>query len=409
MMCLLLGIITTNAQISLDSPPCTDFNNPTNPAPNWNPSPGNSNVGVQFGTPNALDGSQYLILTDKSGGSWYENTTDYKSLGKKFLGLCLYFDFYLQNSGGSTAPHHPYITISDGTNHATFIANVTVTQGSGWVRVKAPLQLANGGPLPSSSEGTWTMATPNAALFDNIMLNTASLILSPEVTSSPSEIVYFDNVCVKACEDCSADFKLETSFSTLTNTATANLTIINPILVSTPNNPGSTYMVNWGDGTATPYVISTLSHTYTASGTYTICVTEKKGKMTVCTRCFTFCYSSRNTVPSKDGSITDVKSPLPELQAMAKSELQVNEQKDIFLVPNPAKNYVDIQTNLSKKELVSVRIIDTSGKVLLEKSENLNSGHQMMKLNTEKLVQGTYIVEIKSNLKTSSQKLLISK
>ncbi|SHG88271.1 T9SS type A sorting domain-containing protein [Chryseobacterium sp. OV279] len=395
-MTLLLSSITANAQV-FDPPPCSNFN--TNPAPNWNPSPGNSNLTVQYGSPNTFDGSQYLSLTDKSGGSWYENTTDYKSLGKRFLGQCLYFDFYLQNSGGSTAPHHPYITISDGVNHATFTANITVTAGSGWVRVKAPIQLANGGPLPSNSDGKWTAAS--ASIFDNIMLNTASLILSPEVTSSPSEIVYFDNVCIKSCSDCTADFKLDTSFSTFINSATATLTLINPIYVSTPGNPGPTYTVNWGDGTTSPVLLAAVTHNYSTAGTYTICVTEQIGKAVRCKRCFTFCYTSP--------IVSGVMTPLRELQTITKAEVEKYEKNEFLLVPNPAKNYVDVQTTLSKKGLISIRLIDISGKVVLEKSENLNSGRQIIKLNTENLIQGNYIVELRSENKTSSQKLLISK
>jgi Pyruvate/2-oxoacid:ferredoxin oxidoreductase delta subunit len=244
--------------------------------------------------------------------------------------------------------------------------------------------------------------------FNNVMNNATGLMISPDLTSSPSERVWYDNICVKSCDGCTADFKLQTSFSTVTNTADANLTIINPVLVSTPNNPGSTYTVNWGDGTSSPYIVSTLTHSYTNPGTYTICVTERKEKMVVCTKCFTFCYS-KASVPSKDVSSAAVKSPQIDVEAVAKNELQAGEQKDISLVPNPAKSYVDVQTTLSKNELVSVRLIDLSGKVVLEKSENLNSGRQSIKLNTERLVQGTYIVEVKSNSKTSTQKLLISK
>ncbi|REC79875.1 hypothetical protein DRF60_02510 [Chryseobacterium elymi] len=53
--------------------------------------------------------------------------------------------------------------------------------------------------------------------------------------------------------------------------------------------------------------------------------------------------------------------------------------------------------------------MDFSGKVVLEKSEIPNSGSQTLTLNIEKLVQGAYIVEVKSEHTTSSQKLLISK
>lgn len=405
-MYLLLGCMMFNAQA-----PCSDFNDPNNPAGLWTPAPyPNGNVGVSAGTPNTLDGSQYIILDDKSGGSWYINPSDFKNLGQRFSGQCLYFDFYLERDGGYGAPIHPTIHIISGTQIISFVANITVTPGSGWVRVRAPIANSTGSTLPSNTDGTWTMAAGMTYTdFNNIMNNSTAVMVSPDYTSSPSERVWYDNICVKSCDGCTADFKLETSFSTVTNTASANLTLINPILVSTPNNPGSTYMVAWGDGTSTPYLVSTLNHTYANPGTYTICVTERKDKMIMCTKCFTFCYSKKDSLPTKDSGTIALKAPISDLESIAKTELQAGEQKEFSMVPNPAKSYVDLQINVSKRESVSVRLIDLSGKVILEKSETFNIGRQTITLNTEKLVQGTYIVEVKSDGKTASQKLLVSK
>jgi hypothetical protein len=82
---------------------------------------------------------------------------------------------------------------------------------------------------------------------------------------------------------------------------------------------------------------------------------------------------------------------------------------ELTIIPNPAKDNIEIQTTISKKETVSIRVLDISGKTMLEKSETLENGRQNIKLNTERLIQGTYIVEVTSNGKTTSQKLIISK
>jgi len=79
------------------------------------------------------------------------------------------------------------------------------------------------------------------------------------------------------------------------------------------------------------------------------------------------------------------------------------------LTPNPAKDYVDVNMNLEKRELIIVRIISSLGKIAAEKSETLNSGKQSIRLHTDQLLPGTYIVEIKSPSKTASQKLLITR
>ncbi|MBL1220699.1 T9SS type A sorting domain-containing protein [Chryseobacterium sp. L7] len=403
---LLLGCLAFNAQS-----PCSDFNASSNPAGNWAPSPApNGNVSVNFGSPNALDGSQHLILGDKSGGSWYQNTTDFRDLGKRFLGQCLYFDFYLKNDSGFGQPYHPFIIISNGVHYATFTANVTVTPGSGWVRIKAPIQFSSGGVLPSNSDGSWALNTSsNPADFDNLMMTSTTLIITPDITTTQQEIVFFDNICVKPCTDCTADFNLDISFNTLNNTANANLTIINPILFSTPGSPGPTYVIDWGDGTSSNFIYPTTPHTYSTAGTYTVCVTENEGKFSKCRRCFTFCYRPSN-LPSKEITTTvKAKSSISELEAIAKAERQADKQNDFSIVPNPAKSYIEISTIQDARETVYVRIIDTSGKTVLEKNENLDTGHQSIKINIEKMNQGNYIVELKSNGKISSQKLIISK
>lgn len=403
-----LGCLVLNAQV-----PCSDFNDPVNPAGNWTLAPApNDNVNISFGSPNSLDGTQYLVMKDESGGSWYQNTVDYRYLGERFPGQCLCFDYYLGHDGGFGSPIHPSITLSNANYSITFVATVTVTPGSGWVRVCAPLVPADCSSLtfPGNSQGSWTGPVGMTCdEFNSVMYGGTTLSISPDITSYQTEVVMYDNICVRSgCTDCSADFKLDTSFSTLTNSASANLTIINPDMYSTPGNPGSTYVISWGDGSPSQnYIFPSLGHNYTSPGTYTVCVTQIKGKQKICTRCFTFCFAGNNNVGVAQRSTGDDKltSPLSKIAAIAQAELKSGK---FILVPNPAKNYVDVQTNFSKSELVSIKVIDILGKVVFERSEALNSGLQTVKLNTEKLVPGTYIVEIKSGSTVSSQKLLIS-
>jgi hypothetical protein len=79
------------------------------------------------------------------------------------------------------------------------------------------------------------------------------------------------------------------------------------------------------------------------------------------------------------------------------------------LYPNPAKDYVDITLDADKKEFVHVRIVSPFGKISAEKVESLNIGRQTIRLNTEQLLPGVYLVEIQSEGNTYSRKLLISK
>lgn len=398
-LCLFLGNLLFNAQ---NVPPCSDFNDPSNPYGNWAPSaPPNGNVIVGVGSPNALDGSQFLIIKDKSGGSWYENWKDYQNLGKNFLGQCIYFDFYLENDSGYGMPYHPYITLSDGTNNASFVASITVTPGSGWVRIKAPIQLSSGGVLPSNSDGTWTMSSVNAAAFDNIIMNSKVIGLTPDLTTTQQEVVFFDNICVKPCEgcnECNSNFKIQTTTSTSGNYTTGQ------IFLESTNAP-SLYKVDWGDGTVTDVL---TSHIYNNPGSYTVCVMQYEGDQQKCKTCITICIPK----PADSGnpkSRDQMKSPLKDVTDVARAEVSTPAPADYILVPNPAKNDVDVQTNLTKRGNLAIKIVDASGKILINTSETVESGRQSIKINTEKLIPGTYMVEIKYDSKTSTQKLLISK
>lgn len=397
-LCFLLGSVMLFGQ----NPPCSDFNDPVNPYGNWAPAaPPNGNVSVGVDSPNPLDGSQFLVIKDKSGGSWYQNWKDYQNLGKYFLGQCIYFDFYLENDSGYGLPYHPYITISDGTNSATFVASVTVTPGSGWVRIKAPIQLSSGGVLPSNSDGAWTMSPVNAAVFDNIIMNTQLIAITPDITSTQQEVMCFDNICVKPCEgcnECNSNFKIQTTTSTSGNYTTAQ------VFLESTNSP-SMYKVDWGDGT-TGNVLT--SHTYNTPGSYTVCVTQLQGDVPKCKTCISICIPK----PAEGGNArnsANLKSPLKDVADAARAESGTASQLDYNLVPNPAKNYVDVQTNLAKRGNVTIRIMDASGKILISNSETVESGKQSIKINTEKLIQGTYIVEVQSDNSKSAQKLLISK
>ena len=79
------------------------------------------------------------------------------------------------------------------------------------------------------------------------------------------------------------------------------------------------------------------------------------------------------------------------------------------LSPNPAKDFVEVYLNPKTSELVNINIINSLGKVFINKSENINPEQKSIRINTEHLLPGNYIVEIKSPSITTTQKLLINR
>lgn len=389
----------TNQQcMCTDEPPCTTFDG-SSPAGNWIP----TGVTTNYTNVNPLDGTNCLTIGDLSGGSWYTNSVDYNNLGQNYLGQCLCFDVALIKAEplGGGLPYNPRIYLSDGTNTIMFVANAALNPGSGWVTVCAPIAHCAGGVPPSNADGTWAFATPGmtCADFDNVINNCTSIGLTPEVNSYPSEVKQYDNICVRDCRtDCNSNFTLYTAISSSSGTANASV-------VLDVTNPTSTYVVNWGDGTIT----GIGSHTYSSSGYYTVCVREITEQKEECITCISFCYEAAHggTLPSLNNrSAKPVEGgSIGELNRIAEEEQKTSQTKEGYQVlPNPAKDYVMVHTELAKEESVSLQLIDMGGKVVASKSGVYERGGQKIELDTKRVSNGMYILKVRiGDVERSSQ------
>ncbi|WP_300662122.1 T9SS type A sorting domain-containing protein [Fluviicola sp.] len=386
----------------VDEPPCTTFDG-SSPAGNWVP----TGVTTNYTAVNPLDGTNCLTIGDLSGGSWYTNTVDYNNLGQNYLGQCLCFDVSLEKAepAGGGLPYNPRIYLSDGTNSIMFVANAALNPGSGWVTVCAPIAHCSGGVPPSNADGTWVLATPGmtCADFDNVIDNGNWIGLTPEVNSYPTEIKQYDNICVRDCRNgCNSNFTLNTAISSSSGTASASV-------VLDFANPTSTYIVDWGDGAIT----GIGSHTYGSSGFYNVCVTEITEKGEECRTCVGFCYEAahpntipglqnRSAKPTEEGSIR-------ELNRIAEEELKTSQVNGGYQVlPNPAKDYVIVQTELAKEEAISLELVDMGGKVVASKSGVYERGGQKIELDTKRLSNGMYVLKVRiGDVERSSQVSII--
>ena len=407
-MCLLFGSLFLKAQ---SAPPCADFNDVNAGVGNFAPVPvGGVNYQISGSLDlNTFDNTRFLRLSDKENASDFVNSVDYKNLGKRFLGQCLYFDYYVEDDAGgpdgmlSGTPVHPYITLRAGSKSITFIGTANLTTGSGWVRVQAPIAHSNGTSLPSNAYGTWIMS-PGMTLadFNDVIDNSEALVLSPEINSTWNEIVGFDNICIKECNPCNT-FKLATTLNSSDNSLTAEVSVDNP-------HANSTYRVDWGDNTGTVSVYQ--SHTYSTPGTYNVCLIEYDDRSKiVCRSCTTICFSNVTNTPSQQGGSGSGTEPHPgdNNPGQPTGDAKISANKNFIIVPNPAKDYVEIQANIVEKGLISIKISDMMGKTVLESTKTYDRGLHKVRFSLENLLQGTYNVEIKNNNTINNQRLLISK
>lgn len=368
--------------------PCSTFDG-SSPAGNWS----GYGVSTAYTDTNPLDGTNCLTLGDLSGASWFSNTVDYTNLGQNFLGQCLCFDVSLVDAyvGGGGLPYNPKIYLSDGVNTIMFVANAALNPGSGWVTVCAPIAHCSGGVPPSNADGTWAFATPGmtCADFDNVINNSTTLSITPEVNSSPSEIKQYDNICVRDCRvSCNSNFTLSTSISSSTGTASASVFL-------DVTNPSSTYIVDWGDGTSSGV---TTSHVYASSGYYVVCVTEITKEQEICRTCIRFCYESAqvSTGPNPKSMTPANRFSLKDLERIADEEMKlIRVEEGYSVLPNPAKDFIQVHTELSREETVSLELIDMGGKVIASKSGVYERGGQKIELDTKRVSNGMYILKVR--------------
>ncbi|WP_298417343.1 T9SS type A sorting domain-containing protein [uncultured Kordia sp.] len=161
------------------------------------------NVGSQNGANDV-----FLRAFDRGcsdGSSWMFNSTDYNGNWIQFINggaNCFCYDFRMFNGGGGTTSTS--LRIYNGadpftsTLRARFQLNQLITVQDGWQTICAPVGLvdANGNP-PANAVGTWIMEIGTD--WDALIQNIGGIAYVLDITSSPTEVYGFDNICIGAC------------------------------------------------------------------------------------------------------------------------------------------------------------------------------------------------------------------
>ena len=196
-LCLLLTCGVTFGQF------CEDFDNQD--ISNWNGvAAGASTVDSPGPSGNADD--FFLHSYDASGSSYIYNDVDYGGDWREYDGKCLCWDFKVINDGNLGAPLSPRLIIYSGsptspTASATFVANVSIAEGEGWVHVCAPIDICEGTDLPSNANGEWVMSAGSECTDWNTLLsNIGGIRFYLDLTSYPIEEYGYDNICIQDCD-----------------------------------------------------------------------------------------------------------------------------------------------------------------------------------------------------------------
>lgn len=81
---------------------------------------------------------------------------------------------------------------------------------------------------------------------------------------------------------------------------------------------------------------------------------------------------------------------------------QLIEKKDIKIYPNPVSDYAYVEIGFEFKD-ADILVYDMSGRQI----QTLNTKNKVTKINTQKLIQGVYLVTVKTDTnKTANAKLI---
>lgn len=216
--------------------------------------------------------------------------------------------------------------------------------------------------------------------------------------------LYANNNYSYTCDDSTT-----TNVATLPCIANAGFTVSpsgtpqlwNVAVVSATNIAGVTW--SWGDGT-TSNVLYT-SHTYSAAGFYTICLTVTTTCGSVGTSCWAGnIYKPSNGTDAQDMVYVNVLNPATVgIKNNSASEMVFS------IAPNPSNG--EFQLNLAGVNIgnVSVKIYNLVGQQVYAAEAESSNGAVIKEVQLDNVANGVYFIKVNANQQTVTKKIVISK
>jgi hypothetical protein len=189
-------------------------------------------------------------------------------------------------------------------------------------------------------------------------------------------ILFFTGlITIKSQAQCSATFTYSTNGGDVSVSAVGSGT------------GTSVYAWQWGDGTTLPGTGQTSTHSYTASGTYSLCLTYIEIALPPCTT--QVCEVINLTVTS----LNEINTKF----------------NNIIISPNPSNGIVNIGYSINKSSKINVSLFDVTGKMIVELEDRdvLELGKHEIQFNTSKLSPGLYFIRFDNEFSTETKKLII--
>lgn len=293
---------------------------------------------------------------------------------------------------------------SSGTCQAFTISNVTTVPSGTPCQASFNYTLGANGLVNFSSNSTGTSGTTiyswNFGAFGANASNTYTsnglkiVCLTISDTSANCSDTYCDSLIVSSVTG--STVCNPSVVYTLSKDSTTSLTW-NAYPTYPSNITGATW--SWGDGSSTTGLYP--SHTYSAAGTYSTCVTVSVSCGTITA---TYCYVAAiwKGTDNNDMIQVNVKSTTP-------TGIKSNTKADgwISIYPNPSNGEftLDLNTGTDQKQN-TVSVYNMMGELVFEKQVTANSKQT---IDVSQLANGTYFVKVNSGNSSFHKKISIQK
>jgi hypothetical protein len=198
---------------------------------------------------------------------------------------------------------------------------------------------------------------------------------------------------------CTADFWVLQAFGNDSLPVPYELWVWN---LSSGGNGNFTYLWSFGDGTSSTEAYPT--HTYSGSGPYVLCLTIADNNGCTDQHCDSISIDGNGMYSGMVGGGTDRQDgfTINVQDPSGANNIQENAFGDIAVWPNPAVDELNIAMVSEMHGAVEVTITDLNGRVVRSERRTLNSGRNQLRLNTEDLGAGLYLLRIGNDADTVS-------
>lgn len=239
--------------------------------------------------------------------------------------------------------------------------------------------------------------------------NGDSIFISVINTSNIPGNEVFDFGTIDYCPNtnptlCSAGFSLDQNIviDTFNNVVSSG----NVMVVNTSTGQNLTHTWDFGDNSQT-YTGLNFTHTYASAGPWTLCLTVDDGNGCSDTYCDSLMVDTNGVLTGKtNGGFTIEMGTAQDDTNGPNSINDLENNIEVILFPNPAINELSLKLNSKISDNATITIYNALGSMVAYQTTEITTGDQTIKINIDKLNTGLFIIQLKTNNGTISNKLI---